>query len=83
MLLEKTVKWKTNGVIFFHTSFTIQSIQKSIPTLGSSDKDEDEVRDVQNIAFWDRPEAQNDSDSKKLHLYMLGTLGNCVSKLKC
>lgn len=70
-------------VLFFHTSFTIQSIQKSIPTLGSSDKDEDEVRDVQNIAFWDWPEAQNDSDSKKVHLYMLGTLGNCVSKLKC
>lgn len=43
---RQAVKWKPNSVIFFHTSPTIQSIQKSISTLGSSDKDKDEMRVV-------------------------------------
>lgn len=58
-------------VLFGHTSPTIQSIQKSIFALGSSDKDEDEVQEVQNIASWHRPEAPHAIDSEGLHLYML------------
>ncbi len=66
---------KTNGVIFSYTSPTIQSIQKSISTLGSQDKDEDEVWEVQNNALWDGPEAPHDIDLERLHLYTVGTLG--------
>lgn len=53
-------------VLFFPTPAPqFKSIQKSISTLGSWDKDEDEVRIVQNIALWDGPKAPNDIDSEK------------------
>lgn len=74
---RQTVKWKTKCYFSTHSP-TIHCFQKSISTLGSWDKDEDERWVVQNIALWDGPEAADDKDSERLHLYMLTMPRTCV-----
>lgn len=82
LLLGDELSGGKQMVLFFsHTSPTIQSIQKSIPALGSWDKDEDEVRALQNIAVRDGPQAPNDIDSERLRLHTLRY--TCVFKMRC